>query len=418
MDVRHFVRSLGRLFTGLPADLAQSLVALVSNLFRLLWAWLAWLLRLLRRRRDDEGYEKIDCFEIPPDVNRRPDPCLYSQTFLAAQGIAVTWDNPDIRITTPTGDPAPSPVLEANTDYLVVGTIHNASFDAAIGVSVRCFVRPWGFDFSQRTPVEVDAAGDPAERVVHIGPWGQALATFTWRTPNVAEGHYCLTVECAHPADREPNNNVGQENTDVRRSAAAAAQRFTVPFFNRRERVREFIIRADEYQIPEGRVELELEHIPGSRGIDDDRKRALMTASGLPPPDRTGNEPREEEIRRAIERDAIRGARIRLSSEERRQRRGRGYRVFGYRGRSALMADNRLDGFPLANGWTLTFPGLTEHPAGWRVAIPPGTTRDIEVVVEVPADAAAGDAKAINLTAMDPLGGVVGGVTIYLEVEA
>jgi hypothetical protein len=413
MNVHHFLRLLSLQFQGLVENLVASLRALINNLLHLLRAWFSWLLRLLRGRWREERYEHVDCLEIPPDINRRPDPCLYSQTFLAAQGIAVTWNNPDIRLTTLAGIPAPTHEIEADTEYFVIGTIHNASFDAAIGVSVRCAVRPWGIDFSQRTPVEVDAAGNPAQRILHIGPWGEALATFRWRTPNVERGHYCLTVECAHPADREPNNNVGQENTDVRRSSVATPQLFTVPFFNRRERFREFFIRADEYQIPDKRVELELEQITGVRNTDVGRRNELLATYGRFEAEWTGRE--EEILKRVVERDALRGARIRLAPKGRR---GRGYRVFGYRGRTALIADNRINGFPLTEGWAVTIPGLTEHPAGWHAVIPPGTTQDIQVIVDVPADATPGTTKAINLTATDQLGGVVGGVTIYVEVEA
>ena len=32
------------------------------------------------------------------DATVRPDPLIYSQPYLMAQGLAVTWDNPDIEL--------------------------------------------------------------------------------------------------------------------------------------------------------------------------------------------------------------------------------------------------------------------------------------------------------------------------------
>ena len=39
-----------------------------------------------------------DCQTIPPHIYRRPDPMIYSQQYLQSQGIAVTWQNPDVTI--------------------------------------------------------------------------------------------------------------------------------------------------------------------------------------------------------------------------------------------------------------------------------------------------------------------------------
>ena len=35
--------------------------------------------------------------KIPSHTYRRPDPLIYSQTYLMSQGLSVTWDNPDIQ---------------------------------------------------------------------------------------------------------------------------------------------------------------------------------------------------------------------------------------------------------------------------------------------------------------------------------
>ncbi len=39
-----------------------------------------------------------DCQPVSSDIYRRPDPLIYDQYYLMAQGIAVSWDNPDIHV--------------------------------------------------------------------------------------------------------------------------------------------------------------------------------------------------------------------------------------------------------------------------------------------------------------------------------
>ncbi|MBW5483792.1 hypothetical protein [Streptomyces bambusae] len=322
---------------------------------------------------------------------------MYSQSYLASQGIAITWDNPDIRITTPEGAPISSTSLAPDTDYVIEGTIHNASFDPAIGVVARSYFRSWGIDFADRQPTELDGNGEPAERIVHIGAWGQTIATFKWHTPALA-GHYCVTVECHHPADREPANNVGQENTDVVEARPGSSARITVPFFNRRARERDFRLNVDEYEIPKSHVELTLERMSG-RSVHNRAQRDKNTA-------------------RSIEQDALRGARIRLTDAHRRARLGEGYEVFGYAGRSRLAAEDGHGNFELEQDWVVTLPGHERGENGWRVVVSPGDTEMIDVVVDVPERSIPEDRKVLNLTARDRFGTVVGGVTVILKVVA
>jgi len=411
-----FLRALGQGLMSFAAGVPKEGAVAFARLFRSISKFVQHLLRRLidilqGKVRHEDGYYRIGCLEVPPDVARRPDPCLYSQRYLASQGLSVTWDNPDIVITNLDGTTAALP-LDANRDYLVRGTIHNASFDPALGVAVRCFVRPWGVDFEDRVPVEVDADGFPATRVIHIGAWGQADAVFQWRTPNVDKGHYCVTVECYHPADREPANNVGQENTDVTRNVARGATvRVPIPFYNRQAKVRAFRVVADAYEIHEETVEFRLEQIRGPNGIAQDRRRSLLAAarsqvSVLEDPAR---------LRRLVEWDAMRGARVRLSPKGRRIRRGMGYRLFGYHGADGLRSVHRAGGFPLPPGWKVDFPGQ-EDQAG-QVVVPPRRTQDLEVAVTVPGDAPPGERRRINLTAFDAANRVVGGVTLDIQVS-
>src|SRR6266478_3395862 len=73
---------------------------------------------------------------IPSDIYKRPDPLIYSQYYLMSQGLAVTWDNPDIRLETvgpgdrPSGTVVPSHALVADTDYFVIARIWNGSVEA------------------------------------------------------------------------------------------------------------------------------------------------------------------------------------------------------------------------------------------------------------------------------------------------
>src|ERR1700687_2116058 len=60
---------------------------------------------------------------VPSDVYKRPDPLIYAQYFLRSQGLAVTWDNPDIWLETvdpldsskPSGTIVSSHQLKENT---------------------------------------------------------------------------------------------------------------------------------------------------------------------------------------------------------------------------------------------------------------------------------------------------------------
>lgn len=414
--IGYWIRFLARVLQQMPVAAAKAIKQALANIWALL-LWLLGLLTLLCRRRwhDQEKYKKQKCIEIPPDVARRPDPCIYSQPYLAAKGMAVTWDNPDIQITLPSSVPVSSGELQADTDYLVQATIHNASFDAAIGVEVRCLYRPWSFDSPDRVPVEIDANGDPAVRIVHIPPWGQQLATFTWRTPHVAEGqeHFCIQVECFHAADREPNNNLGQENTKVQ--ATASETRLMVPLFNRRQEAREFRISADEYRIPDGRIEVHLKPIRGFSHPKDEAAQALaQTFAELGGEFQRLAFDDERALRRLLEIESLRGARLRISPKGRRLDRGVGYQVFRYEGLKQVVEPNRRGAFPVSDGWKINLPGAERADDDWLLTVQPNQVRDVEVLIQPPANA---EGKTINLTAVDRRGGLVGGVTVVFGRE-
>ena len=133
-----------------------------------LWECVRWLLHT--KNLFEEEVKEEECGAVPDPLIRRPDPCIYSQSFLMAQGLPVTWDNPDIWMA-PAADPGSiepdSYHLKDNTDYIVSVQAHNASTDPAINVKVRLVYRPWSFNSPDVTPVELDANGhDTGENVL------------------------------------------------------------------------------------------------------------------------------------------------------------------------------------------------------------------------------------------------------------
>src|SRR3954463_14533378 len=74
-------------------DRGLSLLRLLIILIGLIG--LAWLVKRCRptREPDDPG-----TMTVPTWAYRKPDPLLYSQTYLASLGFAVTWDNPDVTV--------------------------------------------------------------------------------------------------------------------------------------------------------------------------------------------------------------------------------------------------------------------------------------------------------------------------------
>lgn len=154
---------------------------------------------------------------IPSDIYKRPDPLIYSQQFLMSQGLAVSWDNPDIYLETlganglPSGNIAPSHQLGADTDYFVMARVWNGSVEApAINLPVHFSYLSFGIG-QQSHPIGTTHVDLPVKGVAGC----PALAVMKWRTPT-AGGHYCLQARLEWADDAEPGNNLGQENTDVK----------------------------------------------------------------------------------------------------------------------------------------------------------------------------------------------------------
>jgi hypothetical protein len=186
---------------------------------------------------------------LPSTIYKRPDPLLYSQSFLMAQGLAFSWDNPDIWLTEP---PAPdgtmvgvaSSSLAPNHVYRIHALIHNGSLEApAVGLPVEFSFLSFGIGtvsnhigaVSITLPVK-GASGEPSE------------AVHDWRTPAMP-GHYCLQVRVTWPDDAEPRNNMGQKNVDVRKLNSPKAT-FQFPLRNDAAVRRKFVLTVDTYPKP------------------------------------------------------------------------------------------------------------------------------------------------------------------------
>lgn len=382
--------------------LASALRAIIQTLIALLLLipyLLLWLLRALGEflelffgREPNEPAYRDPCFVIPEHIRRKPDPCLYSQEFILANypGVPVTWNNPDIWITEPDETPVDPHKLEPDHTYFVFGRIWNASFDPAIGTSVRCRYRSFGFSAPTDDPVQTNPDGSEMVVVLHIGAWQNEVARFTWTTPK-SEGHYCLLVSCDHDDDAQPGNNVGQHNTDV--VAGAPGETVTVsamlsnPDSGQAQRLK---ILADTYQIPSGEIELELETRVQSLG-----------SKFLPSPFRD-----EQPVRSSLkgsDRWTFFGSR------------GPTYVAYVYRGLEKVVERNKAVPKSIPANWNIT---AGDAALEQLITLGPGETRAVELSITIPATAQPGSSVSFNFTATDERARPFGGVTIQVEVRS
>jgi len=120
-------------------------------LYLLAFRWLRDIVDLVRRmlavRRQGERLKEHRrgrplhcaprCAVIPSGVYKRADPLIYSQQYLREQGLAVTWNNPDIQLFEG-GVPVSSSALKPNTEYEVQATIYNNSTQRGPRASRHC----------------------------------------------------------------------------------------------------------------------------------------------------------------------------------------------------------------------------------------------------------------------------------------
>ena len=86
---------------------------------------------------------------------------------------------------------------------------------------------------------------------VDLGVKGSAhcpvFAKFVWHTPPIA-GHYCIQARLDWPDDANPDNNLGQENTNV--GAVHSPAEFAFAVRNDATVRRRFELAADTYRLP------------------------------------------------------------------------------------------------------------------------------------------------------------------------
>lgn len=253
--VQGFLKGLPGGFRSIP-----ELLRALARLPRLIIEFIRILCRLCKRGRAKKERPCDDEIRVPPDTYKRADPLLYSQPFLMKMGLAVTWDNPDIQLYR-NGSAVPSGQLERDTEYEVAVRVWNNSYGApAVGLPVYLSYLSFGVGTSS-TPID--------KQIIDLGIKGSpdcpAFATFTWRTPR-AEGHYCLQARLDWPDDANPDNNLGQENTNV--GVLQSPAHFTFRVRNRAATERRFVYAVDDYALPD---------LPPCREVQSERPKILQT---------------------------------------------------------------------------------------------------------------------------------------------
>lgn len=353
------MKNIFRTLLALPGRLLR--ILLYALTFQFISELIALIRRLLKTQARGEALRHVRrgrplrcsprCAIVPPDVYKRPDPLIYSQTYLMEQGLAVTWDNPDIQLFEG-GIAVPSASLKADTDYEVVATVYNNSTAApAVGMPVEFSFRTFGVGAAV-IPIDTTTVNLP----VKGAPGHPAMAKVKWHTPAKA-GHYCLLVRLVWADDANPKNNLGQENTNVGIAASPAVFQFPV---RNEDTIRKRIhMTADAYTIP---AKISCQQKPDKR--DSDRKNADMR--------------REDVLIPTTEEDADwTFARVR----------------------------HGVRSFPIPAGWVLKI-----EPREFE--LDPGATQGVTVSIEPPADFRG--ERPINVNAMHgPL--LLGGVTLKVR---
>jgi len=276
--------------SSMPRAILRLLLRLVLILlYVILFRWLRDLLdivrRLLARRRRNKGLRddrrgrplhcRPRCTVVPPAVYRRADPLIYSQHYLLEQGLAVTWNNPDIQLFE-NGVPVPSSALKPGTDYEIDARIWNNSLDApAVGLHVQFEYQSFGVG-ATLTPIGTQLVDLP----VKGAPGHPAHARQKWITPQNT-GHYCIKVRLVWADDANPKNNLGQENTNV--VAAASPAVFKFPVRNGDTISKRVRMVADAYRIPK---KMDCDRKPGKGRSDKEHPGHRIRGTFIPPSER------------------------------------------------------------------------------------------------------------------------------------
>jgi hypothetical protein len=198
----------------------------------------------VRRPRHPAGSQTI-----PDWAYREPDPLIYSQEWLMSQGLAVTWQNPDVQLfeASNPGVAVDSSSLSPDTDYRIVARIWNGSQHAPVAhLPVHVSYLDFGIG-----GVSVPIASTTVNLPVKGAAGTPALATVQWRTP-ATPAHYCIQVRMDWAHDANPKNNMGQHNVDVKPLNSPKAT-FVVPVHNHRRGRLTLRLQTDAYALPKPR---------------------------------------------------------------------------------------------------------------------------------------------------------------------
>ncbi len=205
--------------------------------------------KLCRKRAGDpkgrgsEGHPPARGVRLPPHTYKRPDPRIYSQAWLMAKGLAVTWDNPDISLFDGAA-PAPPHALLPGHAYLIRARIWNGSPEApAVNMRVRFSYLSFGIGTTS-TPIGETFVDLPVKGAAGL----PAIAEMAWTTP-ATPGHYCIQVELLWADDADPGNNLGQTNLLVKQLNSPHAK-FSFRLRNDSAEARAFALRTDAYRLP------------------------------------------------------------------------------------------------------------------------------------------------------------------------
>jgi len=238
----NFIKTIYELLIMLLKILLFGWVKSFANVLKLIWAK---ILECRRRRKIPERERKVPdgkCVPIQRPEFHQPDPLIYAQFYLMSLGLAVTWDNPDI-VLEQAGVPVSSSKLQPDTDYDVIARIWNNSTEAPVaGLPVQFSFLSFGIGTTNTaigsTAVDLGVKG---------GPNHPAFARMKWHTPKKV-GHYCIQVFLDWFDDANPNNNLGQENTQV--GTAHSPADFTFNLRNATPEWHDFHFETDSYAIP------------------------------------------------------------------------------------------------------------------------------------------------------------------------
>ena len=239
---------------GLPGDLftvsPKALGCILVCLWKRLHAWLCYVWGCIKQRWSGKGVTSHHVPSHAPSIPithpayKRPDPLIYDQYYLMGRGLAVSWQNRDIKIYKDGIPVASAYDLQPSTTYEIRARIWNGSTEGVVsGMTVAFSYLSFGAqtksNFIGNTIVDLGVKGDKDHCPAH--------AHMLWTTP-ATPGHYCIQVSFAWLDDYNPFNNLGQENTHVVQATSPAQFSFNVG--NTSGDRRPFRFEYDTYAIP------------------------------------------------------------------------------------------------------------------------------------------------------------------------